>query len=117
MYNVSNPANFSIKQASKQYETPELIYATFLLQTGAAYIKPINLSSQGYFTVTMPSSTMQITFICNEPYTSVIGTMNVDSSFGFGISKPSQNSVQFEISGISGYVFATMTLMVSKQTI
>jgi hypothetical protein len=114
MYSVSNPSTFSIRQPNKDYSVPEIIYATFTLQSGAAYINPVKLSSQGYFTVTMPDTTMAITFICNEPYTNVIGNMNLDSSFGFSVSKPSLNSIEFEISGISGYVFATMSLIVSK---
>lgn len=86
-----------------------------MLQTGAAYIHPINLSSQGYFTVSRPDTTMTITFICNEPYINVIGSMNIDSSLGFNVSKPTLNSIEFEISGITGYVFSTMSLTVSKQ--
>jgi hypothetical protein len=115
MYSVSNPSTFSIRKPTKDYSTPETISATFTLQTGAAYIHPINLSSQGYFMVSMPDTTMSITFVCNEPYINVIGSMNVGSTFGYSVSKPALNSIEFQISGITDYVFSTMSLTVSKQ--
>ena len=115
MYSVQNPSTFNIRKPTKDYSTPETISATFTMQTGASYIQPINLSSQGYFMVTRPDTTMSITFVCNEPYINVIGSMNVDSSFGFSVSKPTLNSIEFQISGISDYVFSTMSLTVSKQ--
>lgn len=125
-YQTQNIPNFSIKQSNKvstaiqehissiDNNNSSIFYATFTVENNEARIDPINLIDQGYFLVTQISSTMGIQFICSEKYRKVIGTISLNSNYGLIVTKPSMNSVQFTISGISQPMLAMMSFMVEK---
>ncbi len=125
-YQTQNIPNFSIKQSNKvptsiqenissiNNNNSSIFYATFTVEDDITRIDPINLIDQGYFLVTQISSTMSIRFICSEKYRKVIGNICLNSNYGLIVTKPSMNSVEFTISGISQPMLAMMSFMVEK---
>lgn len=107
-YETDNLPNFSV--ATKP-QSLKIVYASFIFDGTEFKIKPMNLNDYGVFQVTPPGgASVTIQFISD--YTNVIGLMTVN--YTVTVSKPTQNSFSFTISGLTpgDPYFGTLSLMI-----